>query len=560
MQKALPIISKKFLIVLMAVMLVASMILFISPGKVYGLSLEVGAGKAYTTIEAALAAALDGNTIKIYPGNYDLHKDDVTKVSDQTGWYLAITQKDITFIGVDAAGNEITSASAVAANVYSTQYTPNLSWSSQNLITVFGDNVTFRGLCIMNKVSPNKGIEVVGNNFKAENCLFAPIPTSLYSGGPDGDISQYGSGIYFNNNGATSTKTGTITNNIFKNSGVTFDSFKNNWTVNITNNIFDGNKFWSPYYYSCVGATTWANQPDFTGSSININRNKFINMASNQVLIKIRSSDPLMTGVFDATNNWWGSATPDFASILSGNVINYDPWYIDAGMTTLSNYVAPPAPPGTPVYTITASVSGNGSITPSGVFNISANAGQVYNIAPNAGASITDVLVDGSSVGPVSSYTILNVNSNRTIQAIFSGGSGGIGVLGIDESMIGVLGIANADYSGFVTRCYRSILLREPDASGLSGWVNALSGGLTGEDAASGFVYSAELAPYLTALDNTGYLNFLYSRVLGRAADLPGLNGWLSDMSGGMTRAEILVYFLNSPEWITICNAYGVTP
>ena len=215
---------------------------------------------------------------------------------------------------------------------------------------------------------------------------------------------------------------------------------------------------------------------------------------------------------------------------------------------------------GTPVYTITASVSGNGSITPSGVFNISANAGQVYNITPNAGASITDVLVDGSSVGPVSSYTILNVNSNRTIQAVFSGGSGGIGVLGIDESMIGVLGISNADYSGFVTRCYMSILLREPDASGLSGWVNALSGGLTGEDVASGFVYSAELSPYLTALDNTGYLNFLYNRVLGRAADLPGLNGWLSDMSGGMTRAEILVYFLNSPEWQTICNAYGVTP
>ena len=130
-------------------------------------------------------------------------------------------------------------------------------------------------------------------------------------------------------------------------------------------------------------------------------------------------------------------------------------------------------------------------------------------------------------------------------------------------STISVLGIVEGGSStDFVTeRLYRSILLREPDTAGLAGWVNALANeGLTGEDAAKGFVYSAELKQYLTSLDNTGYLNFLYNRVFGRAADLPGLNGWLSNMSSGMTREEVLNYFLNSEEWYAICNPYGVTP
>ena len=504
MQKVLPVISKKFLIVLIGVMLVASMIMFISPGKIYGASTlyvatsgndTTGTGSSvapYLTIQKALSVAVDGDIIKISPGDYNIIKNDVTVVSGQTGWYLAITQNNITLLGITAAGLEISSPSAVEANIYSTQITPNGSWSSQNLITVFGNNVTIRGLGIMNKIEPNKGIEVVGNNFRAEYCQFSPVPKSLFANADNyngDDITLYGSGIYFNNSGATTTRTATITNNIFKNSGVTFDSFGNNWTININENVFDGNRIWKSggvdYYYSSVGATTWANQPDFTGSSININRNKFINMVSNQVLVKIKDT---MTGIFNATYNWWGNSNPNFASIISGKVINYDPWYTDSAMTILSNYV-PPTPP-----------SGGGTTT--------------------AGTAITVL---------------------------------GISELGITES---------GSITDFVTkRLYRSILLREPDPDGLAGWVDALTnGGLTGEEAARGFVYSDELSLYLTALDNTGYLNFLYSRVLGRTADLPGLNGWLSDMSGGMTRAEVLNYFLNSPEWSAICNAYGVTP
>ncbi len=301
----------------------------------------------YITIISAVKAAQEGDIIKIAPGNYNLVKDDVTSISGQTGWYLPITTNNIKLVGITSGGQEISNTSDVATNIYSTQETANGSWSTQNLITVFSDDVTIQGLGIMNKIEPNKGIEVLGNNFTASYNVFAPVPTTLFANannyGGD-DITKYGSGVYFNNNSATTTRTGTVTNNVFTNSGVTFDSFGSNWTVNITNNTFDGNRIWksggTDYYYSSVGATTWANQPDFTGSTLNINKNKFINMVSSQPTLKIKSG---MTGTFNAVENWWGvNSASEISSRITAtgsSTVNYSPWYADSTMTTLSSSV-----------------------------------------------------------------------------------------------------------------------------------------------------------------------------------------------------------------------------
>jgi len=70
-------------------------------------------------------------------------------------------------------------------------------------------------------------------------------------------------------------------------------------------------------------------------------------------------------------------------------------------------------------YTITASAGGGGSISPVGAVVVSHGQSQGFNITPNAGYEINDVLVDGSSVGAVSSYTFTNVTANHTIHADF---------------------------------------------------------------------------------------------------------------------------------------------
>ncbi len=71
-------------------------------------------------------------------------------------------------------------------------------------------------------------------------------------------------------------------------------------------------------------------------------------------------------------------------------------------------------------YTVTASAGANGSITPSGAVSVNSGANQTFTISASSGYHVTNVLVDGKSVGAVTSYTFTNVTSNRTITANFA--------------------------------------------------------------------------------------------------------------------------------------------
>jgi hypothetical protein len=70
-------------------------------------------------------------------------------------------------------------------------------------------------------------------------------------------------------------------------------------------------------------------------------------------------------------------------------------------------------------YTITASAAAGGSISPSGTSTLNIGASQTCSITPTAGYHILDVLVDGASVGAVSTYAFTNMTSNHTISATF---------------------------------------------------------------------------------------------------------------------------------------------
>ncbi len=85
--------------------------------------------------------------------------------------------------------------------------------------------------------------------------------------------------------------------------------------------------------------------------------------------------------------------------------------------------------PASVTRTITASAGTGGTITPSGSVTVSGGADQSFVITPASGYLVRDVLVDGASVGAVSSYTFTNVTGNHTIAATFrtSGGSSNTG-------------------------------------------------------------------------------------------------------------------------------------
>ena len=62
-------------------------------------------------------------------------------------------------------------------------------------------------------------------------------------------------------------------------------------------------------------------------------------------------------------------------------------------------------------YAITASAGDHGQISPDGITQVNYGSSQAYNIEADPGYKISDVLVNGSSVGNVSSHTFTNVTA-----------------------------------------------------------------------------------------------------------------------------------------------------
>lgn len=74
----------------------------------------------------------------------------------------------------------------------------------------------------------------------------------------------------------------------------------------------------------------------------------------------------------------------------------------------------------TDTYAITASAGTNGTISPNGVTDVAYGNTQAYSISANSHYHIVDVLVDGVSVGAVSSYSFDFVTTTHTISASFA--------------------------------------------------------------------------------------------------------------------------------------------
>ncbi|OQA04518.1 MAG: hypothetical protein BWY68_00251 [bacterium ADurb.Bin400] len=73
-----------------------------------------------------------------------------------------------------------------------------------------------------------------------------------------------------------------------------------------------------------------------------------------------------------------------------------------------------------PSYTITPSVTGQGTLSISSFESVLEQDNLTVIITPNQGWEITNVLVDNKGVGMVSSYTFSNVTADHTINAVFS--------------------------------------------------------------------------------------------------------------------------------------------
>jgi len=84
-----------------------------------------------------------------------------------------------------------------------------------------------------------------------------------------------------------------------------------------------------------------------------------------------------------------------------------------------ATYALEPLVPPPPRLSITASASLGGTISPSGTVSVVRGDSQTFTIRPGAGFRVKDVVIDGASVGPVTTYTFTEVLLNHTIYAEF---------------------------------------------------------------------------------------------------------------------------------------------
>ncbi|MBR1628179.1 MAG: InlB B-repeat-containing protein, partial [Lachnospiraceae bacterium] len=71
-------------------------------------------------------------------------------------------------------------------------------------------------------------------------------------------------------------------------------------------------------------------------------------------------------------------------------------------------------------FIITASAGTGGSISPSGSLSVEKGKWKMFRIKADSGYSISEVLVDGKSVGAVGYYTFSNIDANHSIKATFA--------------------------------------------------------------------------------------------------------------------------------------------
>ncbi len=117
---------------------------------------------------------------------------------------------------------------------------------------------------------------------------------------------------------------------------------------------------------------------------------------------------------FNASYNWWGTTDSD---IISQTISDYYDNF-DHGIVTYSPYLLSPTTIA-PTY-VNASAGNGGTISSSGLNCLNYGGSQTFTITPDSGYHIADVLVNGTSIGAVTTYTVEDIRGATTIEVSFA--------------------------------------------------------------------------------------------------------------------------------------------
>lgn len=165
----------------------------------------------------------------------------------------------------------------------------------------------------------NNGVTIMGNEITLGIQSGTAEPSTRTAGiriGTDNDNITIEDNLIYNCTGTTGAPAAGIT-------------IQNEGTNNITNNQIMDNIYGVNIVETAIVSTTTINDNEIKGNT----EYGILNNTTNPV---------------DATNNWWGDASgpkqattnPSATGDAVSDNVNYNPWYIDEGKTTLSNAIA----------------------------------------------------------------------------------------------------------------------------------------------------------------------------------------------------------------------------
>jgi SpoIID/LytB domain protein len=103
---------------------------------------------------------------------------------------------------------------------------------------------------------------------------------------------------------------------------------------------------------------------------------------------------------------------------------------------------------------------------------------------------------------------------------------------------------------GGLQRLYTAYFLRAPDAGGFAYWTNELNGGRSLANISGYFAGSPEFVGRYGPLDNSAFVDLIYSNVLGRAPDAGGKAYWVDLLdTRRQGRGGVMLNFSNSAEY-----------
>ncbi len=109
----------------------------------------------------------------------------------------------------------------------------------------------------------------------------------------------------------------------------------------------------------------------------------------------------------------------------------------------------------------------------------------------------------------------------------------------------------------FVRRMYKVCFDRDPDEAGFEGWCNGLKNGTENyRSIALGFLTGEEMT--VRNLSDEEYVTEVYKALFDREPDEGGYNSWLNALKNGMTRAELVEGFIVCDEYSNICDEYEI--